>query len=157
MTKSSSAAGYTRHRRAFRHKSACVAKSTSSAFCSWWWLCYYLNEELNIDLLSRILFYGKIPNRKGSMFFLYLFVCFKHFSQKILIINSRHLFLVYRMFLTFKLHLMLTLMLTQVAFDVHFLRSFSFITSKISRKSSLQFFWGNVAIWANELTRSQLC
>ena len=43
---------------------------------------HYLNGVLNLGLFIRILCYGKHQTRKGKTLFLYLFVCFKDFSEK---------------------------------------------------------------------------
>ena len=72
---------------------------------------------------------------KGRTLSLYLFVSFKHFSQKISTINSQDLFLVSPHVFN-----------SSVACDASFLRSFLFIPSKILRKLSLVVLGGNVAM-----------
>ena len=83
----------------------------------------------------------KHRNRKEWTLFLYLFVCCKHFSQKISIINLHHIFLVSSH--VFK---------WSVGFHANFLRSFLFISSKILGKLSLLFFGGNIAMWAKKVS-----
>ena len=84
----------------------------------------------------------KYQNCKWRTLFLYFFVCFKHFGQKISIINSHHLFLVSSHAFN-----------SSVAFEVNFLiSSFPFIPSKIPPKLSLLFLGGNVAIWVNKVS-----
>ena len=96
----------------------------------------YLNGVLNLGLCGRILCYEKkLKLEREDTFNLYLYVCCKHFSQKISIINSHHLFLVSS-----------NVFNSSVAFDANFLRSFLFIPFKILRKLSLLFFGGNVSM-----------
>ena len=102
-----------------------------------------LNGVLNLGLCSQILCYEKNRNCKRRTLFLYFFLCYKHFSQKISITNGQHLFLVSSHVFN-----------SSVAFDVNFLRSFLFIPSKISRKLSLQFL---EEMLLRELIRYQLC
>ena len=81
----------------------------------------------------------KHQNRKVRVLFLYLFVCFKHSSQKISIINSHRLFLV-------SSHVFNSSESFAVSFDANLLRPFLFIPSKIPRKLSLLVFGGNVTM-----------